>query len=206
VLDLRFPTALQAMLSLALAHESGISRMTSAELAEGLGANPSLVRRLLRQLVDGGLLVSALGKSGGVSLARPATEIALAEIYGAAREGKPLWVPRADIPHRCVVTSNIEAYFAGLAKLADSAVSQVLARSTLADALGELRGLERQRNEKGRPRKRDESSIPERRGAAGGGPPHARPIPRGSGHRAAPSSPEDRRPRGQESRGSGPRN
>ena len=149
VLDLRFPTALQAMLSLALAHESGIVRMTSAGLADGLGANPSLVRRLLGQLVERGLLRSVLGQSGGVSLARPAAKITLAEIYRAATEGKPLWVPRADIRHRCVVTSNIEPYFEGLAKLAD--------------ALGELRVLDQRPSERGRPRKRHEPSHVVRR-------------------------------------------
>jgi Rrf2 family transcriptional regulator, repressor of oqxAB len=158
VLDLRFPTALQTMLSLALAHESGIVLMTSAELADGLGANPSLVRRLLGQLVERGLLRSVLGKSGGVSLARPAAKITLAEIYRAATEGKPLWVPRADIRHRCVVTSNIEPYFEGLAKLADEAVTEVLARSTLAGALGELRALDQRRNEGGRSSKRHAAS------------------------------------------------
>jgi Rrf2 family transcriptional repressor of oqxAB len=147
MLDLRFPTALQAMLSLALAEESGVSRMTSAELAKGLRANPSLVRRLLRQLVDRGLLVSVLGKSGGVGLARPAGAISLAEIYAAATEGKPLWVPRDDIPHRCIVTSNIETYFAGLARVADEAVTGALARSSLADALAQLRQLEERRSD-----------------------------------------------------------
>ena len=147
MLDLRFPTALQAMLSLALAEESGVSRMTSGDLAEGLGANPSLVRRLLRQLVDRGLLVSVLGKSGGVGLARPASAISLAEIYAAATEGKPLWVPRDDIPHRCIVTSNVEAYFTELARVADEAVTGTLARSSLADALGQLKLLERRRGQ-----------------------------------------------------------
>lgn len=163
MLDLRFPTALQAMLSLTLARESSIVRMTSAELADGLGANPSLVRRLLGQLVERGLLRSVLGKSGGVSLARPAAKITLAEIYRAATEGKPLWVPRADIRHRCVVTSNIEPYFEGLAKLADEAVTEVLARSTLADALGKLRALDQRRNVGGRSSKRHEASRGGRR-------------------------------------------
>jgi Rrf2 family transcriptional repressor of oqxAB len=163
VLDLRFPTALQAMLSLTLAHESGVQRMTSAELAEGLGANPSLVRRLLGQLVERGLLLSVLGKSGGVSLARPAAKITLAQIYRAATEGKPIWVPRANIRHRCVVTSNIEPYFDGLAKLADEAVTDVLAQSTLADAFGKLRALDQMRSERGRPRKRAEPMRPHRK-------------------------------------------
>jgi Rrf2 family transcriptional repressor of oqxAB len=145
MLDLRFPTALQAMLSLALAEESGISRMNSTELADGLGANPSLVRRLLRPLVEHGLLVSTVGKSGGVGLARPAGDITLAEIYTAATEGKTLWVPRVDIPHRCVVTSNVEAFFTDLARKADSAVIGALGTASVADALAEIRALDRRR-------------------------------------------------------------
>jgi Rrf2 family transcriptional repressor of oqxAB len=98
-----------------------------------------------------------------VSLARPAPKITLAEIYRAATEGKPLWVPRADIRHRCVVTSNIEPYFEGLARLADDAVTDVLARSTLAGALEELRALDQQRNEGRRSSKRHEASRVGRR-------------------------------------------
>lgn len=141
MLDLRFPTALQAMLSLALAHEQGIPRLASAELAEGLGANPTLVRRLLAHLGDCGLLNSTLGKGGGVSLARPAREISLAEIYAAATGGRPLWVARNDIPHRCVVTSNIEHYFTALAGEAEAAISRELSKSTLAEALVRLKQL-----------------------------------------------------------------
>ena len=147
MLDLRFPTALQAMLSLALAEESGVSRVTSAELAEGLGANPSLVRRLLRQLVNAGLLVSVLGKSGGLGLARPASAISLAEVYAAATEGRPLWMPRDNIPHRCIVTSNVEAYFTELARDADEAVTGTLAKSSLADALAQIKLLDHRRIE-----------------------------------------------------------
>ena len=42
--DIRFPTALQMMLSLALAEESGVQRLSSAQLGSSAGANPSLVR------------------------------------------------------------------------------------------------------------------------------------------------------------------
>ncbi len=168
MLDLRFPTALQAMLSLALAEETGVSRMTSAELAEGLSANPSLVRRLLRQLVDRGLLVSVLGKSGGVGLARPASAISLAEVYAAATEGKPLWVPRDDIPHRCIVTSNIETYFAALARVADEAVTRTLAKSSLADALAQLRLLEQRRADARAARNRQPASSARARRPDGG--------------------------------------
>jgi Rrf2 family transcriptional regulator, repressor of oqxAB len=143
VLDLRFPTALQAMLSLALAAERGVPRLSSAGLGGGLRANPSLVRRLLRQLSSHGLVTSTLGKAGGVSLARQPGTITLAEIYVAATEGKPLWTARADIPHRCVVSSNIEPYFTDLAAQAEAAVRETLADKTLANVLTELRARDR---------------------------------------------------------------
>jgi Rrf2 family transcriptional repressor of oqxAB len=145
VLDLRFPTALQAMLSLALAAELGVPRLSSAQLGEGLNANPSLVRRLLRQLASRGLVTSTLGKAGGVSLARRPSTITLAEIYAAATEEKPLWTARPDIPHRCVVSSNMESYFAELAVQADAAVRKTLADKTLAQVLAELHAFDRPR-------------------------------------------------------------
>ena len=52
MIDVRFPTALQIMLSLALADRNSVSQLTSAELAKSLGANPSFVRKLLVPLVQ----------------------------------------------------------------------------------------------------------------------------------------------------------
>src|SRR5258708_11046117 len=83
MIDVRFPTALQIMLSLALADRNGVSHLSSAELAKSLGANPSLVRKLLVPLVRSNLLRSQMGKTGGVRLARPVAEITLRDIYCA---------------------------------------------------------------------------------------------------------------------------
>ena len=79
--DVRFPTALQIMLSLALAHEEGVPMRTSSQLAVGVGSVASLVRKLLAQLAKDGLVTGVAGRSGGVRLARPASQITLAEIY-----------------------------------------------------------------------------------------------------------------------------
>lgn len=46
MLDYRFPTALQMVLSVAMAEQSG-ERSTSAILAYGLEANPSFIRKLM---------------------------------------------------------------------------------------------------------------------------------------------------------------
>ncbi len=41
MIDVRFPTALQIMLSLALAEQQSVPHLASSQLAESLGANPS---------------------------------------------------------------------------------------------------------------------------------------------------------------------
>ncbi|EUL87504.1 hypothetical protein P827_02009 [Enterobacter kobei] len=61
MLDYRFPTALQMVLSVAMAEQLG-KRSTSGVLAYGLEANPSFIRKLmvplaLLQIVGGDKLI-----------------------------------------------------------------------------------------------------------------------------------------------------
>ena len=141
MIDIRFPTALHLMLSLALAHTEGVEQLSSAELANGLGANPSLVRKLLVPLASAGLVHATYGRDGGIRLGRSANSITLREIYSAVIGEKSLWAPRS-VPHRCLVSSNVERYFVGLATNADNAVLKTLEHKTLADSLAELRKLD----------------------------------------------------------------
>ena len=102
MIDVRFPTALQLMLNLALAHSEGVAQLSSTQLADALGTNPSLVRKLLSPLANAGLVRSSFGRDGGIRLGRPADAITLREIYSAVLGDKSLWVPRA-VPHQCLV-------------------------------------------------------------------------------------------------------
>jgi Rrf2 family transcriptional repressor of oqxAB len=141
MIDIRFPTALHLMLSLALAHAEGVAQLSSSQLANGLGANPSLVRKLLVPLANAGLVHATYGRDGGIRLGRSANSIRLREIYSAVIGEKSIWAPRA-VPHRCLVSSNVERYFVGLAAKADDAVLKTLEHRTLADSLAELRILD----------------------------------------------------------------
>jgi Rrf2 family transcriptional regulator, repressor of oqxAB len=141
MIDLRFPTSLQIMLSLALAEEEGARNVTSSLLAEGLGANPSFVRKLLVPLVGSGLVESTMGKNGGVQLGRPASQITLRDVYCAVIGEKKLWSPRLDVPHRCLVSSNVQRFFESLADDAEAAVLEVLASRTLKRSLARMRRL-----------------------------------------------------------------
>jgi Rrf2 family transcriptional regulator, repressor of oqxAB len=143
MIDLRFPTALQMMQSLVLAERQGMTYVSSAQFAEGLRANPTLVRKLLTTLVQDNLLVSQMGRNGGVRLSRPAERITLREIYEAAVAGKKLWTTRTDLPHRCVVSTNFEHYFSNLVGAADRAVLEILGSQTLAQSFAALEEIDR---------------------------------------------------------------
>ncbi|PPJ48993.1 Rrf2 family transcriptional regulator [Rhizobium sp. KAs_5_22] len=141
MIDVRFATNLQILLSLALAKEEGRPRLTSAELANSLGANPALVRTMLVPLAKQGMVKSAKGKSGGVELARPADEITLGEIYKVSSLNKRLFSARRGIPQRCLVSSNISVFFDRLADETEDAVIHVLNQRTLGECFEELKAL-----------------------------------------------------------------
>src|ERR1700723_2295397 len=145
MIDVRFPTALQVMLSLALAQAEGVERLSSAELAEGVDSNPTFVRRLLVPLMQAGLVRSTMGRDGGVSLSVDAAAVTLGEIYKATMGDKRLWTGRSDIPHRCLVSCNVERFFGDLAGEVDESVFRLLDKQTLANALSQLRILDAER-------------------------------------------------------------
>ncbi|HGU5467090.1 TPA: Rrf2 family transcriptional regulator [Klebsiella pneumoniae] len=131
MLDYRFPTALQMVLSVAMAEQMG-ERSTSAILAYGLEANPSFIRKLMVPLTRDGIIVSTLGRNGSIHLGRPIT---LRDIYLSVIEDKKLWASRPDVPARCVVSANACWYFKSVADEAEQASLNVLARHTVASAL-----------------------------------------------------------------------
>jgi Rrf2 family transcriptional repressor of oqxAB len=143
MLDVRFSSALKAMLLLGHGEEEGSPVLSSTQLARSLDTNPSLVRKLMVPLVQDGLVASIKGRSGGVRLGRPADRITLGEIYRSAIGDKPLWAPRAEGPRECLVTNNSVEYFGRLTAEIEVAVLGARAGRTLADSLDELRAIDR---------------------------------------------------------------
>ncbi|HDT5895842.1 TPA: Rrf2 family transcriptional regulator [Raoultella ornithinolytica] len=129
MLDYRFPTALQMVLSVAMAEQLG-QRSTSAILAYGLEANPSFIRKLMVPLTRDGIIVSTLGRNGSIHLGRPAESITLRDIYVSVIEDKKLWAS---------VSANACWYFKSIADEAEQASLDVLARHTVASALEKVK-------------------------------------------------------------------
>lgn len=67
----------------AAARHCGGARVHSAELARETGLPPATVQKLVSKLSAAGLLRSVRGHGGGLTLARPAAAITLAEIVEA---------------------------------------------------------------------------------------------------------------------------
>jgi Rrf2 family transcriptional regulator, repressor of oqxAB len=148
MIDHRFSTAFQMVLSVALADQDGF-RCTSKVLADGLGANPSFVRQLLVPLRQDAIIDASVGKGGGLRLARPAASITLRDIYASITGEKRFLPARPSVPPRCRVSANIEPLFEKVAADADRALLESLERRNVAEALSELLRMDKQRIARG---------------------------------------------------------
>ena len=80
----RFATGLHALVM--LARESG--KLHSSETIAGkLNTNPVVIRRILAQLQEAGLVRNHKGPAGGSELIRPANKITLGDVYRVTDPG-----------------------------------------------------------------------------------------------------------------------
>lgn len=112
--------------------------LTSAEIAESLASNPVLVRRILGNLRDAGLVWSTEGRGGGWSLARPARQITLYDAHAAVEEGPIL----ARHPHppseACEVGRHMITLLETEFREAEQAMQERLRRTTIADLVHQV--------------------------------------------------------------------
>src|SRR5882762_9162705 len=144
MIDLRLATALQMMLSVALGEHDNF-RVTSKMLAEGLGTNPSLIRKLLFPLSRDGLIRPSVGKGGGLRLGRAAERITLRDVYQSVIENKAILAIRDDIPRRCRISANINEVFDTVTGEAERAMLGTLQRRTIAESLADILRLDERR-------------------------------------------------------------
>lgn len=148
MIDTRFSTAMQIVISVAVNDEAGV-RTTSQSLAQALDTSSSFVRKLLLPLAEANILVASAGGKGGVRLARPRNDVQLAEIYAVVTGNKRLWATRHEIPHEGLVGENICDLSEYLCDRAEQAVVDMLGSVTIEDSVAELRRLEAQKHPSG---------------------------------------------------------
>ena len=110
-------------------------RATSTFIAKSVNANPVVIRRVLGQLKDAGLVEVEMGL-GGATLARDAEQITLLDVYRAVESSEEhLFNFHEDPNPACPVGRNIHAALDGELDAAQDALENRLAQTTLADLL-----------------------------------------------------------------------
>jgi Rrf2 family protein len=125
----RLSVALHVLLHMA---ERDGAPMTSAEMAACVDTNPVVIRRTFAGLREAGIVTSDKGHGGGWRLARPAADIALADVQRALGESIVPLAVREESPGCLVERAVVEAVDDALRE-AEKVVEARLASLSLAD-------------------------------------------------------------------------
>lgn len=128
----QFSMALHVLAYLAM---TGDENVKSDCIAESVNTNAVVIRRLLGQLREAGLVRSQTGAAGGTRLSRPPQELQLCDIYKAVCDGK-VFALHARTPNPdCPIGRNIESVLSELQSAIDRSVVERLGEYSLADIL-----------------------------------------------------------------------
>lgn len=133
----RLTIAAHALAWIGLNERTGGEVSTSEQIANSVNTNPVVIRRLLGDLREAGLVEARRGAGAGWRLRRPPESISLAEVYQAVEDG-PLFAMHSATPNqKCPVGHGIRDVLAPVYGGVEEAMRAELARTTVADVLRE---------------------------------------------------------------------
>ena len=106
--------------------------LTSAALATCLMTNPVVVRRVLGELREAGLVTSTRGHDGGWRLCRPAAGISLHDVYAAMGESLLIRTRSDPGDEQCGIVRSVNAVMGEFLADAEALLAARLARVSLA--------------------------------------------------------------------------
>jgi Rrf2 family protein len=118
---------------------SGEEPLKSEQVAESVNTNAVVIRRMLLELADAGLVVSQTGSLGGSRLANDPAETTLLDVYRALEHGGVFSLHRQPPSRDCPVGVNIETVLGEVLLEVDSAVERVLGQITINDVVRRLK-------------------------------------------------------------------
>ena len=118
---------------------SGEEPLKSEQVAESVNTNPVVIRRMLCELAEAGLVVSQTGSLGGSRLASDPAKTTLLDIYQALECGGVFSLHRQPPSRDCPVGVNIETVLGDVLLEVDAAVEAVLAKITISDVVQRLK-------------------------------------------------------------------
>jgi Rrf2 family protein len=111
----------------------------SSRLAETVNTNPVVIRRILIELQEAGLVSTTRGPHGGSILTRRPERVTLREIRDAVEKRQLFGLHPNKPSKKCLVGKNIGKVMSRVADRAGKALERELETITLADVLRELR-------------------------------------------------------------------
>src|ERR1041384_1318444 len=118
---------------------SGEEPLKSEQVAESVNTNPVVIRRILKELAEAGLVVSQTGSLGGSRLATDPANTTLLDVYQALEYGGVFSLHRQPPSRDCPVGVNIETVLGEVLLEVDSAVERVLKNITINDVVRRLK-------------------------------------------------------------------
>jgi Rrf2 family protein len=133
----RLTMAAHALAWIELNARMGGEVATSEQIANSVNTNPVVIRRLLGELREAGLVESRRGAGAGWRLVRPAESISLSEVYQAVERERPFALHPATPNENCPVGHGIRSALTPVYEGAEEALRTQLARTSVADVLRE---------------------------------------------------------------------
>ena len=125
------------VLSVLATHSEEI--LSSDFLAKSANTNPVVIRRLLLELREAGLVETTRGPNGGTRLAKPSAQISLLDIHlAAAGKIEPFGSHPNEPPKACCVGREIKRVLEGVSNRARKAVEKEYAAISLAEVVRQM--------------------------------------------------------------------
>ena len=134
----RLTVAVHALAWVGLYQSHGYEVATSEQIADSANTNPVVIRRLLGELRNAGLVHSQRGAGAGWMLARELGEITLLDVYDAVESGPVFGMHRAEPNQHCAVGAGIQPALRTVYDRLDQTLRDELARTTVADVLKDV--------------------------------------------------------------------
>lgn len=113
--------------------------LSSDFLGGSANTNPVVIRRLLLELREAGLVETLRGQGGGTRLAKPAEDISLLDIHlAAAGKIEPFGSHPNEPRKACCVGREIKRVLEGVSDRARAAIEKEYAATSLADVVTEM--------------------------------------------------------------------
>jgi Rrf2 family protein len=139
----QFANAVHVMTSLALLKNKktseAIPQLNSEQLAASANTNAVVIRRLICSLTQAGLIQTIRGKSGGVRLAKEASEITLNDIYTALELSETISHSEKPVHKDCPTSCSMHQMMTAISEGADRALTKYLQSQKLSDLIKKIK-------------------------------------------------------------------